>query len=239
MSTLAMPVHVALVDETGTIGVSNLADVAAALNAQIQRDFAPVWKVAATVGAYPKAPVHTWAIYLRNDIGDPGALGYHDSEHHQPYSLVDADAGDWTITASHELLEMLADPWGNRMHTALSPEGVGNRRKVRYLLEVCDPPEAHSYEIGGVEVSDFLFPQWYRTVDRAGVTYDFTGALLWPRSVDRGGYVSYCNPDGEWFQAFNRNGVISERSIGRFGRMGREGSLRQWTDHMSRRHRHA
>ena len=68
MTTLAMPVHVALVDSTGTIDPADLAEVAGALNQQVQSDFAPVWRVAATVGAYPQAPPHTWRIELRREL---------------------------------------------------------------------------------------------------------------------------------------------------------------------------
>jgi len=51
MSTAAIPVHVALVDDTGTIDAAQLAEVAGALNEQVQADVAPAWKLAASVGA--------------------------------------------------------------------------------------------------------------------------------------------------------------------------------------------
>ena len=113
-----MPVHVALVDATGTVPASDLAEVAGALNEQVQADFAPRWHVEATVGAYPTAPPGTWRIELVHSTGQPGALGFHADAHHQPFALVDVDVGQWTVTASHELLEMLGDPWGNRLHGA-------------------------------------------------------------------------------------------------------------------------
>jgi hypothetical protein len=47
----------------------------------------------------------------------------------------------WTVTLSHELLEMLADPWINRC-------AVGSDNKI-YALEVCDAVESDDlgYEI--------------------------------------------------------------------------------------------
>lgn len=237
MSTRAIPVHVALVDESGTVSASNLAEVAGALNEHVQADFAPVWHVHATVGAYQQAPAGTWAIRLRRDIGEPGALGFHADENHQPYALVDVDDGDWSVTVSHELLEMLADPWGLRPHTAKRPEGVSQGSyRVRYLLEVCDPCEAFTYEVGGVEVSDFLLPGWYRTSPRGTDRYSFTGALTRPREVAPGGYVSWMDPGtGHWWQAFNRAGAIRLADLGRFD--GRVALLREWTDEQARRRR--
>src|SRR5438128_10615493 len=104
MSTAAIPVHVALVDASGSVDAAELAGVAGALNEQVQADFAPMWKVAASVGAYPSAPPGTWRIELQDGIDQQGAAGYHADDHHQPYSKVDLTAGDWSVTASHELL---------------------------------------------------------------------------------------------------------------------------------------
>jgi hypothetical protein len=90
MSTTAIPVHVALVDTTETIAASDLAEVAGALNEQVQAD----------------------------------------------------SDGDWTVTASHELLEMLIDPFGSRLHTAAPPSGwKGDSPRLKYLMEAGDPCE--------------------------------------------------------------------------------------------------
>lgn len=227
-----IPAHVALVDESDTIDKSTLAEVAGALNEQIQADFTPAWPVHATIGAYPIAPPGTWAIRLRDGIGEPGAAGYHTDEHRQPYALVDLAAGDWTVTASHELLEILADPFGSRMHTALGPVGSRQalaRERVRYLVEVCDPVEATTYEVGGVAVSDFILPAFYRTSPRRGAAYSHMGVLAGPRVVNPGGYVSFADATGVWWQQFvDEHGIATERRLGTFDGAG---SLREWTDH--------
>src|SRR5947209_8125733 len=117
MSTAAIPVHVALVDDTGKIKQSELATMAAAMSEQIQHDFAPVWHVRASVGAHTSPPPGTWAVHIKEKLGQRGALGYHTDNHHQPVSFVELTP-DWTVTVSHEVLEMLADPWGSRLHSA-------------------------------------------------------------------------------------------------------------------------
>lgn len=247
MSLLALPAHVALVDETGSIDPQELAAVAGALNEQVARDFAPIWHIRATVGAYPKAPAHTWAILIRRSLDEPDALGYHTDQQGQPISFVMLTDG-WAQTCSHELLEMLADPFGNRMHGGRLPYGLehGFRRfglkhetsHVSYLLEACDPPEAKSYDIGGVEVSDFLLPAWYHALRDTHSAYSFAGACRQPREVAEGGYVSFCNSAGEWFQAFASGGRLTARDLGKFDK-GRFGSLRSFTDFHAREQRGA
>lgn len=237
MSTAAIPVHVALVDDSHTIGHGELARLAGALSEQVAADFAPAWKVAATVGAYPEAPEHTWAIHLQDGIDEQGAAGYHADEHRQPYARVDLTAGDWTVTVSHELLEMLADPFGSRLHTAKAPVGWrGASPRVRYLLEVCDPCEATSYPVGGVRVSDFLLPAYYRSSGRRHDARSHAGGVAEPLEVADGGYISFVDPaTGIWWQRFVQGGRTSDRELGQFDQS--FASLREWTDHQARANR--
>jgi hypothetical protein len=252
---MTIPVHVALVDDTHSLKASELQLAAGALSQQVAMDFAPVWHVAATVGAYEEAPANTWAIRIQAQLDEPGALGYHTDLHNQPVSYVML-TDDWTTTVSHELLEMLADPFGNRMHGARLPIVGGSKltrledhykdfglhhasSHVQYLLEVCDPCEATSYEVGGVAVSDFLYPDWYRTNPPVHPHYSLRG-LPAPRAVAPGGYVSFCNPlTGEWYQVFaGSGGAYQVSDLGKFDRA-KHGSLREFTDEASRAYRAA
>jgi hypothetical protein len=245
MST-AIPVQVALVDMTGKIDRATLNEVAGALNEQIQADFAPVWHVRATVGVFDKVAAGTWQVQIKTKLDEPGALGYHtDDVHNQPISYID-DTDDWPTTASHEVLEMLADPFGNRMHAARLPQGADSyyekfgltskTSRVHYLLEVCDPCEATSYEVGGVPLSDFLLPYWYRSTTLAGGHYSRAAGCLSPREVAEGGYVSFSNAAGEWYQIFVENGKLEVQDLGKFDRMA-FGTLREFSDHRAREHR--
>jgi hypothetical protein len=150
------------------------------------------------------------------------------------------------VTVSHELLEMLADPAGFRLTSARLPQGLdleyahfGLRYKssrVHYLVEVCDPCENTAYEVGGVAVSDFLLPTWYRTSVLAGVAYSRVSGCESPREIAKGGYVSFANNAGEWFQVYNDNGQLSAEDIGKFSRK-RFASLREFADHKARERR--
>ena len=126
--------YVALVAEKSSITPSELTRVAAALQKQAVRYLGPIWDVEATVDAFTKledVPLDSWPIIVNDDIGDPSAAGYHDDEQGQPFSLVQFDAG-WHLTASHELVEMLGDPFGRRMVAGDSP--VAGQGRVKFLV---------------------------------------------------------------------------------------------------------
>jgi hypothetical protein len=188
-----MTQQIALVSETTEISAKELTRVAAALNVQLARDFAPVWSVDAAVTTVRHRGA--WPLVVTQDAP---AAGVHVDDHGRPTALVDY-ADDWALAASHELLEMCADPYGSRVVTARSVKpGQG---RVEYLVEVCDPCEACSYDIDGVAVSDFYTPRFFDPAPRAGVRYSHTGAITRPRQVLRGGYLSWRVPStGEWWQ---------------------------------------
>lgn len=232
-----LPVHVAIVSESRRVPPEQLAPVAAAMQQQVQRDFAPLWGVNAVVAAMPDRKTAQgmgyWPIVVQDTLDDPGALGYHTDEHHQPYALVEATR-DWTITVSHEMLEMLADPFGSRLWVAHDPK-LGAGERVRILIEVCDPPEAKAYEIGGVRVSDFVTPAYYHTVHRLGHQYTLMGNIARPRTLIPGGYISYVDADGHWWQQTWFSGSQpSTRELGRLADFAQPGdSLRQAIDRIT------
>src|SRR5262249_27760766 len=107
--------QMALVSESPSINFSDLARVSAALQKQAERDLSPVGDISATVDAFAKledVPVGYWPIIIRDDIGFDAA-GIHLDKDNQPFALVTSGDG-WSVTASHEALEMLVDPFGNR-----------------------------------------------------------------------------------------------------------------------------
>ncbi|MEI6411209.1 MAG: hypothetical protein WCR52_17605 [Bacteroidota bacterium] len=196
--------HIGLIDKTGKISPSKMTQTAAALQKQATRDLGPIWGIQATVDYFPDMgdmPLGYWPIFIMDKLDDPNAAGYHLDQHHQPLALVLNDPG-WQLTCSHEMCEMLVDPFGNRLHTANS---IGkNQGRVRYLVEVCDPCEdpAFAYTINGVMVSDFYTPHYFDPVTNPSVRYSFTGSITKPLQVNKNGYLSWLNPvDGKWYQA--------------------------------------
>jgi hypothetical protein len=205
--------YVGLVSEDSAIDFAELSAVAAALQKQVTRDFAPLWQTNATVTAFARLedlPLDYWPIIIMDDINAPGAAGYHDDDHGQPFSLVQYSAG-WSLTASHELLEMLGDPFGRRMVAGQSP--IDGQGRVKFLVEVCDPSEGRqfAYRVNGITVSDFYTPHYFDPVKAPGVRYSYTNSIQEPRQVLRGGYLSWFNPaDGRWWQRTWFGGTASK-----------------------------
>jgi hypothetical protein len=197
--------HVALVSTSSTVTSAELMKCSAAIQKQVTRDFGPLWDVDATVDAFAKledVPIGYWQVLIvdADPRLPPSALGVHLDEAKQPFALVKADSS-WQLTTSHETLEMLADPYGNRLVAGDSP--MSSQGRVEFLVEVSDPSEAtdYSYTVNGIVVSDFYTPNYFDPVQAGGVRYSYTGAITEPRQVLKGGYLSWHDPvTNDWWQ---------------------------------------
>jgi hypothetical protein len=134
-------------------------------------------------------------------------------------------------------LEMLGDPWGNRLHAASAlPGWKGTSTRVQYLVELADPCEKFTYQVGGVEVSDFLLPDFYRSTNRGTHRYSFLGSLTSALEVADGGYISFVDPaDGHLWQRFAVGGQFQDKDWG-VQSLGGE-MLRERCDSLARGHR--
>jgi hypothetical protein len=216
--------QIALVSESDNVPFSDLGNVSAALQKQAARDLAPIWEIQATVDAFATLediPPGYWPIIIRDDI-HVKAAGIHEDDSGQPFALVKTSDA-WSITASHENLEMLVDPFGKRLVPGQSPmEGQG---RVEFLVEVCDPSEAASfgYTVNGTAVSDFYTPNYFDPERNPSVRYSFTGAITEPRQVLKGGYLSWHDPvTNHWFQEVFFDSVPEFRDLGQLTAQARE-----------------
>ena len=124
-------IQVGLMDITGEVNPDLVEAAAAALNLQVIRDLPQFWNVQATVRYLPhasKLPAGVWPVQLVKTF-PPGEGGFHLDKHNQPYAKVIATPDDdsWTIDASHETIEMLIDPSGNRTQSSNAIEIVGGK----------------------------------------------------------------------------------------------------------------
>jgi hypothetical protein len=221
--------QVALVPEGVDIDLAEIARVAAALQKQVTRDFSPLWQVNATVDGFASledVPLGYWPVILVSEV--QGALGFHVDKNGQPYALIQAGSS-WSLTASHEALEMLADPFGNRLMAGQSPKP--DQGRVEFLVEVCDPCEDHTfaYTVNEVLVSDFYTPHFFDPVAQSGVQYSFSTRITQPRQVLQGGYLSWHDPvSNHWFQEQFFGDTPQFSDLGALARKG--GSLREMVD---------
>lgn len=210
-----LPMRIGLSTQSASVAVSDLARVAAAISVQINRDVGPIWNLSATVAPLPdpdQVDPGVWPVHIV-DAMDEGMSGFHLTEHNQPYALV--LAGDtWSLTASHEILEMLVDPSGNRLVAAPAVAIVDNEvqdaaGKFEYLVEVCDPSEdpTCAYLIDGVLVSDFYTPNYFDPTGSAGARYSFSGKITRPRQVLPNGYLTWYNPANNRLQQVRHFGA--------------------------------
>jgi hypothetical protein len=185
--------------------------ISAALQKQATRDLAPIWEISATVDAFDQlghVPTGTWPIIIGANV-PPNALGFHTDRNKQPLALVAeiTDTDTLCQTCSHEMCEMLVDPWGSRFVAGDSP--MPDQGRVNILVEVCDPSEnaQFGYSVNNLLVADFYTPQYFDPVRSPGIRYSFTGALTEPRQVLSGGYLSWQDPISKhFFQEIYQNG---------------------------------
>lgn len=197
-----MPIPIIAVTNASTcVTDSQVEAVLPALQKQVSEDFKAYWELDCTLEFLRNAQPLTrgwWQIAIVDNPDQADALGYHEltstgAPLGKVFAKLDLDSGSsWTATLSHELLEMLADPWINWC-------AVGSDSKI-YALEVCDAVEDDklAYEIDGVLVSDFITPAWFEPTCADRI--DFKQHLSRELELARGGYISVFDPSGGWTQ---------------------------------------
>jgi hypothetical protein len=145
-------------------------------------------------------------IYLWDKTDVPNALGYHDRNFKGiPYGFVFEELSkqvgeSWTVTLSHEALELILDPEVNLLVAGPHPNPSENARTVFHWYEACDAVQAQTYEIDEVEVSNFILPLYFTESDEYLGRNDFLGMsfkndqTLKSFNVSPGGYVGFYDP---------------------------------------------
>ena len=224
---MTLPV-IAITNASTCLSDTEVAAAIPALQRQVTIDFRAYWEMDCQLTLLPREELLVegwWQISVLDNPDQAGALGYHElTSRGTPLGKVFAGldlqtGGSWTVTLSHELLEMLADPWINWC-------AQGSDGKI-YALEVCDAVEADElgYEIDGVLVSDFITPSWFEPTHADRV--DFKRRVGIPCSLLREG-ISRCwmraaagrrlqrraNPPSRFRRAAGDNGATCERRSG-------------------------
>lgn len=180
--------------QTVPLGVDPAA-LLVALQEYVDKHLGPVWSVGCKLRLSDVVGPGEWMLVWADDADQAGALGYHNDPLGRPVGYVfvrtSQRAGEpISVTASHELAEMLIDPGANL--GAFTPRG-------RWAaLEICDPVESETFAINGLPVSDFVYPPWF---GEPGQVYDHLGHLSKPWQLLRGGYIPVWQSGG-WTQIF-------------------------------------
>jgi hypothetical protein len=210
--------QVAIINESTLVTDAQLTPIIAALQVQVGRDYAPIWGRYVKLTQIPKGgtpPADQWWMTILDNSDQAGALGYHETTSTgKPLGKVfakdDLDAGSsLSVTISHELLEMLGNPFINL--TAIDPNA--NQLQQLFMHEMCDPCEDDSlgYKINGVLVSDFLYPEWFDPTATVGTQLTFNKTITLPLSLATGGYMSIYNiATNAWIQKTANRQIPSE-----------------------------
>ena len=185
-----------------------------AVNRQITEDFNPNWSMGADLrleGAIGKDPDDAKLpelkgdaiIYLWNGVDVDDALGYHEANAAgTPFGFVFAELvkeldEPWTVTFSHEALELIGDPEANLLVAGPHPEDP--KKEVFHWYEMCDAVQDEKYKVDGVWVSNFVLPLYFTADPEEGGRNDFLGRLykktaLSSFGINPGGYIGFYNP---------------------------------------------
>lgn len=199
-----MVMHISIINSSTVISDTDGAAAVAAMQVQTSRDFAPIWGIDAVLTYVAKghtAAAGTWQLAILDNSDEAGALGYHDiTKDGQPlgkiFAKTDKQYGlSWTVTASHELFEIMIDPWVNL--TVFNQ--TGNTAGRLYAYEVCDACEddRFGYRVNNILLSDFVTPAWFEGWRAPHSTkFDFSGHITAPYQLLSGGYISYFDVRG-------------------------------------------
>jgi hypothetical protein len=223
--------RIVIVNRSTCLSDAEVQAVVPALQAQVHEDFAPIWGIDAEI-VFTRFPQPTgWLLEILDRTDVPGAGGYHVDEagriSGKVFAMDIVQAGEeWAVDASHELLEMLADPTTNVM-----VDLTGRHAGLQSLREVCDAVEDDQFgysrpgaDGAPVALSDFVTPSYFGGQNGGGFAgADFRQALpadaVAPQLM-QGGYLGIYDPAaGRWSQMsdFDRTGRRSRRSL-RHGR---------------------
>jgi hypothetical protein len=201
----------------GIISDEQLQQAIRAINRQIHDDFEPYWGMGATLrlegrsGAKPETAALAdmrgdAVIYLWDQADVPNALGYHfQNNSGVPFGFVFTEISEsigepWSVTLSHEALELLADPETNLLVIGPHPT---EHRDVFHWFEMCDAVQGETYEIDDIVLSNFVLPLYFtgtRETDELGARNDFLGRSYSDRTltsfgINPGGYIGFFDPE--------------------------------------------
>jgi len=202
-------------------------DLIAAMQEYVDKFVAPIWATPAKLIKSTGFVKGAWAMVFLDDADQPGALAYHDlTPDGLPQSkvFVKTTLNDHqlvSVSASHELVEMLVDPAINMMST-------GPDSKTIYAYESADPVEALTFPVNGIAMSDFIFPAYFEDFHKPGsVQFDYLKKVTKPFQILPGGYqIIFKN--GKWSQVFGSE--AKRKSFAREDRRGHRSEERKRGD---------
>ena len=208
--------RIAIVNFSNQLADQQVQEAIRAVNRQVVEDFIPIWGAGrickihepvfdpADIDALANDPVFADSvIYIVNEGLIEGALGFHDLNARDiPFGFVFVlNPQDWTVTLSHEVLELIIDPTVNIFVPGPDPRNADN--VVLHTYEACDAVERTAYEIDHIAVSNFLTPSYFTIGEGAGTRNDFLGVDVSSFDVTQGSHIAFFNLATGSFETVN------------------------------------
>lgn len=189
----------------------------AAMQSFVDEHVAPVWgtraKLIKTKGLVPGK----WAMVFLDHADHAHALAYHDlTPDGLPLARVFVKTtlknNDLvSVSASHELVEMLVDP-------SINLVTMRSGSRLVYGYESADPVEELTFLVNGIPMTNFVYPTYFEAFHKPGsVWFDHLGKINKPFEIHPGGYQGVYKK-GKWTQVFG-----SPEKKKRFAREDRRG----------------
>lgn len=207
-------ITIAVINESTAISDAEVQKMVPAFEIQWNRDLRPVWALDEAkfifVTKQSQAPVGAWWLIWLNDADQADALAYHDvTDEGLPLSKVfvktiQANGASLSVAATHELCEMAVDPTLNL--------AAQDQAGTFWAYEIADPVENdhYSYEIDGIQVTDFVLPSWFG-FKSSSAPFDFKHHCTDAFQILSAGYAQQFGPHG-WIQLSSKR-ATSQRAM--------------------------
>ena len=218
---------ISVINFSTNLSDQQIQDAIRTVNRQIVEDFMPIWGAGRrlVLHASPflrQAPLNSQdlenhpvrgesVIYMVDEASLQGALGFHALNAREvPFGFVFTDFLDgWTVTLSHEALELIIDPTANVFVPGPDPRDPDNLSKfVWHTYEVCDAVERTSYMIDDLSVSNFLTPSYFAEGDALGTRNDFLGVGVKSFATTPGSHIAFFDPAAGRFET-----IIGQQAV--------------------------
>ncbi|HYX37230.1 MAG TPA: hypothetical protein VE954_29350 [Oligoflexus sp.] len=176
-----------------------------AINQQLLKHFFPAWQIRVVCKVAPVKlelrEVDAGAVIFLTNHGRADCQGYHDvvKKTGVPYGFCFVNLLNdepWSVTLSHEILELALNPYCDAYHLSKHPERH-EKRHVFLWREAADPVQCQSYPIKvnrkSVLVSDFVYPNYFtpysESIGRNNHLDNISSC-----SLAEGGYLGFYDP---------------------------------------------
>lgn len=183
---------IACINRSSIYSDDDMGKLVPALRKFLDNCFIPIWGTPASLTLATDDVEGAWSLVMLDDADAADALGYHDlTKDGLPISKVFVKttlaAGEKiSVTAAHEIAEMLIDPSANLW--AQHPNGS------MWAYEASDAVEDEEFLIDGIAMSDFVTPAYFEGFRAPGsARFDYLKLIKRPFQILHGGYAIISN----------------------------------------------